>query len=526
MSGRSIRRAISTFASLGLVLAFGAAAPPPAGAAGTGLETLEKQVREFTLPNGLKFIVVERHEAPVFSYQTVVNSGSADDRLGATGLAHMMEHMAFKGTNVVGTRDWAAEKAAMDRVETAWNALHAERDKAARADTAALQRLAQAFGAAQEKAQEYVVPNESDRILEAAGAQNVNASTSDDVTRYFYSIPSNRLELWALMEGARMSHPVFREFYKERDVVYEERRMRTESSPVGRLIDEFIHAGFVAHPYQFGGIGFPSDIHAFSRTEGEEFFRRHYVARNMTVAVVGDVTLDALRKQAETYFGEVSNGPPPPPIDVIEPEQRAERRVILEDVAQPMFAVAWHIPAVTDPSYAACEALVDLLAGGDYARLNKVLVKERKVAVQVQGFTGFPGEKYPNLMGFFVVPAAGQDPARVEAALYDLLDQIEHKSPFTADELHGYQVRVRADRIRGADSNGTLAENLATYQTLHGDWREFFREQERVQSLTVGDLMNVMSQRMVRSNRTVGMIVNPKSPAAPGRSAATPRAAR
>lgn len=514
MSGRSRRGTISILVLLTLAVAL-CAGVPCAGAAGTGLETLEKQVREFTLPNGLRFIVVERHGAPVFSYQIVVNSGSADDRLGATGLAHMMEHMAFKGTSVVGTRNWPAEKAALDGVEAAWNALHAEQRKRAAADTTTLARLRAAFAAAQEKAQSFVVPNEADQILESSGAQNVNASTSDDVTRYFYSIPSNRIELWALMEGARMTRPVFREFYQERDVVYEERRMRTESSPVGRLIDEFVHAAYVAHPYSFGGIGFPSDLRSFSRVEGEEFYRRHYVARNMTVTVVGDVTVEALRPLAERYFGEVSSGPPPPPIEVVEPEQRAERRVILEDAAQPMLAVAWHIPAVTDPSYAACEALVDLLAGGDYARLNKVLVKEKKVAVQVQGFTGFPGEKYPNLMGFFVVPAAGQDPVKVEAALDAVLAQVQTRAPITAEELHGYQVRERADRIRGVESNDQLAEGLATAQTLHGDWREFFREQERIQALTVGDLMNVMTEHMVRRNRTVGMIVNPKPAAAP-----------
>jgi predicted Zn-dependent peptidase len=493
-----------------------ALAKAAAGRVRTGLENLEAGVRQFTLANGLTFIVVERHQAPVFSFETVVNAGSANDHLGTTGLAHMMEHMAFKGTAVVGTKDYAAEKPLLDREEAAWGALLGERRKGAAADTTRLARLAKEFGAAQEAAHAYVVSNGFQKVLESAGAQNWNAFTANDVTAYLYSLPSNRLELWALMEGGRMAHPVFREFYKERDVVYEERRMSVESSPLGRLFDEFIHAAFVAHPYGFGGIGFPSDLHTFSRTQGEEYFRSHYVAPNMTVCVVGDVTVDAVRKVAEQYFSDVPAGPMPPPIDTVEPEQTAERRVILEEQSQPIVLIGWHIPAATDPSTPAYRALADLLAGGNYSRLYKRLVKEAKVAVRVQGFTGEPGEKYPNLLGLLVVPATGRDPEKVERAVYDVLDEIRTKAPFTADELAGYKVRRRAERVEAVEENANLAEALAMDQTLYGNWHEFFREQERVQSLTPADVLDAMTRALVRSNRTVGLIENPAKPAAQG----------
>src|SRR5512143_601000 len=212
-------------------------APAPAPVK-TGLENLEKKVQEFTLANGLKFIVVERHNAPVFSFQTVVNSGSANEQVGTTGLAHMMEHMAFKGTTVVGTKDWKAEKPRLDAEERSWDALLAERRKGFRADTARLRGLQESFTAAREAAREEVETNQFSIIIEQAGGQGINAFTAEDITAYFYSLPSNRLELWALMEGGRFTHPVFREFYKERDVVYEERRMRIESSPFGRLYME------------------------------------------------------------------------------------------------------------------------------------------------------------------------------------------------------------------------------------------------------------------------------------------------
>jgi len=490
-------------------------APAPKGAAKpaapkrTGLETLEKQVRMFTLANGLPFIVVERHDAPVFSFATVVNAGAANDQIGTTGIAHMMEHMAFKGTEIVGTRDYAGEAGLLAEEEKGWDALLAERRKGARADSARLASLDQSFKNTQEKAREKVVSNGYTTLIEQNGGRGVNAFTSNDVTAYFYSLPSNRFELWALMEGGRMAHPVFREFYKERDVVYEERRMRYESSPTGRLFLEFVTAAFQAHPYGFGGIGFPSDLKTFSRTEGEEFYRRHYVAKNLCVALVGDVKEEEAKQNAERYWSDLSDAPAPPPIDTVEPQQKAERRVIIEDPAQPFIFIGWHCPAGTDPTFPAYEALGSLLAGGDFARLNKRLVKEKKIAVQLQATPGFPGQKYPNLFILVVVPAAGQDPLAVEQEVYLALGEVQ-TSGFTEEELDGYKVRTRAQKISEVESNSGLALQLAQAQIFYGDWHEWFRETERVQALTLGDLKSAMEKTLVKSNRTVGMIVNAK----------------
>jgi predicted Zn-dependent peptidase len=486
-------------------------APAASSSIRTGLENLERQVREFKLANGLEFIVVERHVAPVFSFQTVVNAGSADDAVGTTGLAHMMEHMAFKGTPIVGTKDYPAEQASLDKEEAAWQALLAERRKGIHADSSRLKSLDKAFGDAQAASRQYVISNQFSKVLEQAGAQGMNASTATDFTNYFYSLPSNRLELWALMEGGRLAHPVFREFYKERDVVYEERRMSTESSPIGRLVQEFIYAAYVAHPYGFGGIGHPSDLKTFSRTQGDQFFRSHYVAKAMTVAVVGDVSMTQVQSLAQKYFSDISDAPPAPPVDTVEPEQHAERRVTLEESSQPLMLIGWHIPAVTDPSYAAYRALTDVLAGGDFARLNKVLVKEKKIVTQIQAFTGFPGEKYPSMFALFAVPASGQDPLKVEQAIMDVIHEAMTTKPITAEELAGYKVRVKAQKIAAAESNASLAGELAMAQTLYGDWHQFFREQERVQRLKPADLAAAMDRSFRNSNRTEAMIVNPKA---------------
>jgi predicted Zn-dependent peptidase len=467
----------------------------------------------YTTPGFQNF---ERHDAPVFSFMTVVNAGSVDNPFGATGLAHMMEHMAFKGTALVGTKDYDGERPLLDAEEKAWQAFFAERQKGARADTAKLAALERAFAEARDAARAKVETNEFSALLERNGVQGLNAFTAMDITAYLYSRPSNRLELWALLEGSRMAHPVFREFYTERDVVYEERRMRYESSPFGRLLWEFWTNSFIAHPYGRTGIGYPSDLQSFSRTQGEEFYRQHYVGKNITVGVVGDVTLEDLKANATKYFADIPDTPPPPPIVTVEPEQRAERRVILEDKAQPQIMIGWHIPAASDPSYRAHAAAADLLGGGDYSRLHKALVKEKKVAVRVSAQTGFPGEKHPNSLLVLVVPAAGQDPLAVEEEVYRAIEEAMGPKPFTQEELDGYKVRTRAQMVRVAQSNSGLASELAQAQTIHGDWREFFRGAQRVQALTLTDLQAAMKEALRANNRTVAMIVPPKTTDAVG----------
>jgi predicted Zn-dependent peptidase len=491
----------------------GAAGPAPAA---TGLENLEKQVQEFQLENGVRFLLVRRSQAPVFSFQTVVNAGAANDQIGTTGIAHMMEHMAFKGTARVGTRNAKEEEKALAEEEKAWNALLAERRKGARADSTKLRQLEAAFEQAKEKAEGYVVSNAFGRLLEENGSQGLNAFTASDITAYQYSLPSNRLELWALLEGSRMAFPVFREFYTERDVVFEERRMRVESSPIGRLFNEFLHTAYVAHPYGIGGIGYASDLTTFTRTEGEEFYRTYYVGPNMAVAVVGDVRLEDLERYAKKYWSDVPSGPLPAGIDTVEPEQKSERRVIQVDPSQPVLVIAWHIPAATDPSYRVYEALASVLGGGDYARLHKRLVKEKKMAVQAQAFAGLPGNKYPSLLGVFVVPAAGQDPVEVEKEVYALLEEIQTTAPFTQEEVDGWRVRERAQTISACEDNSDLALQLASHEMIFGDWREFFRQQERAQAVTADQVMAAMKERLTRMNRTVGMIVNSEEDAASG----------
>src|ERR1700739_3753199 len=268
------------------------------------LASFEKRVTTKVLPNGLTLIICERPEAPVFSYFTIVDAGDANDPGGESGLAHMFEHLAFKGTKDIGTTDYAAEKVALEKVEAAYAAYDSEYRKRVGQDPAKLKQLHEAFLAAQKDAEQYVIPNEFTEIAEANGASGLNAETSLDATQYFWSMPANRLQLWAYMESDRIANPVPREFYKERDVVMEERRMRVDSDPVGRMTEQFLAAAYVAHPYHRPNVGWESELSQITATEAEAFHKTYYVPANIMIAVVGDVKPGDMA-MLEQYFGAI-----------------------------------------------------------------------------------------------------------------------------------------------------------------------------------------------------------------------------
>src|SRR5581483_3970650 len=313
------------------------------------LAAFEKKVTVKKLPNGLTFIVIQRPEAPVFSFTTLVDSGSVQDPKDKTGLAHMFEHMAFKGTDKIGTTDYAKEKVALENVEKAYSAYDAEREKRIGRDPKKLEELEKAWKDAIAEADKYVKRNEFGQIVEANGGEDLNAFTNYDETAYQYSLPANRVQLWAYLESQRFLHPVMREFYKERDVVIEERRMRTDSQPIGRLVEQFLEAAFVTFPYHRPTVGWYSDLTAFSATDALNFFHAHYIPANMVVAIAGDVDPAQVMPLADKYFGQLPATPKPEPMATEEPPQNSERQVILREATQPFYIEGYHRPDYRDP---------------------------------------------------------------------------------------------------------------------------------------------------------------------------------
>lgn len=469
------------------------------------LASFEKRTQVRKLDNGLTVILLERHDAPVFSYATVINAGSAQEVPGITGLAHMFEHMAFKGSDRVGSKDWNAERAALAKVEEAYAAYDRARRAETNRDEARVKQLEQAWKDAIAEADKHMTNDEFSQIVDRAGGVGMNAFTASDITAYFFSMPSNRFELWAYMESERFRQPVFRQFYKERDVVMEERRMRIESSPFGRLLEQFVSTAFVAHPYGSLGIGWPSDLQSFSATDAEVFAKKYYVPSNMVVSIVGDVNPVEAWPIIEKYFGRLPKAPVPDALRTVEPPQTAERTVTLRETSQPLYAEGYHRPAVTHPDDNVYDVISMLMSSGRTSRLYRSLVRDKKIAAQAAGFNGFPGEKYPNLFMFYGVTTPGHTPDELAEGIRAEIERLKTED-VPAAELQSVKTRVKAGVLRQLADNSGLALQLATYHTIYGDWREIFREIDGIDKVTAADVKRVANETFVPGNRTVAKL--------------------
>ncbi len=481
------------------------------------LASFEKRITTKVLPNGLTLIVCERPEAPVFSFYTIVDAGDANDPGGQSGLAHMFEHLAFKGTKDIGTKDYAAEKVALEKVEKANAAYQYEFRKRIGRDPEKVKQLHADFEAAVKDAQQYVVPNQFTQMAEENGATGVNASTSLDSTQYFWSMPANRFQLWAYMESDRIANPVPREFYKERDVVMEERRMRTDSNPIGKMVEQFLAVAYVAHPYHRPNVGWAAEISQVTATEAESFHRTYYVPGNMVIAVAGDLKADTVMPVLEKYFGAIPSGPKPEDYTTPEPVQTDERSVTLKGPTQPLYLEGYHKPDYRDPDDAVYDAISDILSNGRTSRLYRSLVRDQQISAQAEGFSGFPGNKYPGLFAFFAVPLPGHTPQQMADAIHKEIDKLK-TSDVSDEELAMFKTRSRADLLRGLGSNQGLAEQLAIYQLRYGDWRELFQQLDRIDKVSKADIRRVSNKVFTPKNRTYAMIEfqPPQGPAAAG----------
>ncbi len=477
----------------------------PKSAEAQDLAAFEKRITEFTLDNGLKFLVLERHEAPVVSFHIYADVGAVDEVKGITGMAHLFEHMAFKGTKTIGTKDYQAETTAMAKIDELFLALKTERRKGEQTDKGRLEQLQNQFKEAQEKAQEFLVHDEYEEAFSREGSSGFNAGTGQDVTQYIVSLPSNKIELWMSLESDRFFNPVLREFYKEKDVVMEERRLSTESQPVGRLLEEFLAIAYKAHPYGEPIVGHMSDLETLTRPEAEEFFKKYYSPSNLTVAIVGDMDPQEVRELAQKYFNRIPSGPKPDPVETVEPPQLGQRRVIMQDSAQPFVLIGYHKPSINHPDNAVFDAITEIVGTGRTSRLYKSLVKEKRIAVAASGFPGMPGNKYPSLFLFYAVPARGHTNQVCEEAIYAEIDKLKTE-PVLPEELEKAKTRSRAGLIRQLASNSGLASLLTFYEVITGDWRNLFKQLDDIDKVTAEDIQRVAKKYFTTKNQTVGII--------------------
>jgi predicted Zn-dependent peptidase len=480
----------------------------PAAMLGQNLADIEKRVTEFKLANGITFVVYERHQAPIVSFFSRVNAGSADDPKGQAGLAHMFEHMAFKGTKSVGTLNLAAETKAMEAVEAAYDALTTERNKGRQSSPDKIKELDASLKKAIENANGFVDKERFTKVLEENGAVGLNAFTSLDETAYIMSMPANKLELWFAMEADRFINPVFREFYNERGVIREEYRQRVESDPIGRLIYEMLTVAFSTSPYRTHPAGVPSDIESYRHADAVAFRKEYYVPSNIVIGIAGDVDPVEVKRLAEKYFAKMTGGPKPTGIMTKENEQQGEKRLSVESPSQPVVAIGYKRPSALDPEDVMFDVLSTLLGSGRTSFLYKELVQDKKIALQAQAIASFPGSRRDSLFLVFVVPNAGKSTEECEKAAYEIFERLKTEK-VSEDQLKRVKTQLRAQLIRGLDSNSGMAQNLATSAALFGDWRMLFKQLDDIEKVTADDVMTAAKKYFVAKSRTVASTVQP-----------------
>lgn len=475
----------------------------PAAAQEPGGENLP--VVEHTLPNGMRFLVLERRGAPTASFVVQYDVGSVNEALGYTGIAHMLEHMLFKGTATVGTRDLEAERALFPVMDAVNDSIRMKRARVEQADSARIARLERRLLALEDSARAFIVANELDRIFTRNGARGLNAATDNEATYYFVELPANRAQLWFVLEADRMRNPVFREFYRERDVVAEERRMRVETQPGGLLGEAFLAAAYRVHPYGVPAVGHMADIRNFSRRQVEEYYRRYYGPNNAVVAIVGDIAADSMVAWADRYFGPIPAGEEPRPVLAEEPPQRGERRVEVVFDAEPQLMIGWHVVSERHADHPALSMLASVLTGGRTTRLYRRMVQAERIATSVTSGM-MPGDRYPALFVISATPRAPHTPAELERVIYEELERLATEPPEPL-ELQRVRNQIEAGEVRRLRSNFGLAFQLAGSATKYGDWRATFRLARRLQAVEREDVRHVVRSYLTRENRTVATLV-------------------
>lgn len=467
-------------------------------------------VVERELANGMRFLVLPREGAPTVSFVVQYRTGSVDEVPGSTGIAHLLEHLLFKGTTTVGTRDPESERDLFRRMDPLQDTILALRAAARHlhADTADVARriraLRDSIRVLEDSARAFTVPNEFHEILTRNGARGLNATTTSESTSYYVELPANRTRLWFVLEADRMRNPVFREFYAERDVVLEERRTRVEDDPGGRLYLTHLGAAYRVHPYRIPVIGYASDVANLTRRRVREHYRRYYGPENAVVAVVGDVDPGRIVEWAEAYFGPIPRGEASPPVLVEEPPQRGERRVEVVFDAEPAVRIGWHVPDGFHRDMPALVVLSNLLAGGRTSRLHRRLVRDERLATFVTASLG-PGVRFPELFTVHAQPRHPHAPAELEAAIYEELGRLAETPP-TGRELLRVRNQIEAGSVRRLRSNLGLAFQLAESATAYGDWRATFRFFSALQAVTPEDVQRVARTYFGKENRTVATL--------------------
>ena len=473
-------------------------------------------VTELTLSNGMKLLLVPRHDDPSVSGGWVAHVGSANETVGITGIAHLFEHMMFKGTPTIGTKDYPKDLEIINAQEKVRGEMRAEEVK-----LRAMQRkgeiedwqkpesksvhwkeLEKQFDALVKQQRDLMVKDEFDRVYTTAGGSGMNAFTSTDMTAYFITVPANKLELYMWMESERLLHPVFREFYSERDVVFEERRMRTEATPMGRIGEAFEGLVWESHPYGWPTVGWPSDIPSISKAQADAFYSIYYAPQNITLILVGDFDPEQAKSRAEHYFGRIPRGKQDAP-DVVTQEikQAGEKRLYGEADANPSVDIIWHtVPFGHKDSYA-LRVLAQVLSTKT-GRLYKGLVLGSQLGTDVSADQG--SRKWAGYFDISGEVREGHTPEELEQGVYAEVEKLKNEV-VSDQELQKVKNNFAAGEYRRLGSNSSILHSLMQVEG-EGDWREINEAGPKIQAVTPADLQRVAKAYFTKENRSVAIV--------------------
>jgi len=483
------------------------AAPAPRAA---GLK-----VEEHFLSNGMKLLLIPRHLSPTVAGGWVAHVGSVNERPGITGISHLFEHMMFKGSHVIGTRDYAKDERLIDEQERVQDQIREELSKMRAAQrrgeiedmtkpeakTERYKQLEARFDSLVSEQRANMIKNEFDLVFTKNGATGMNAFTAEDMTFYFETVPANKLELWFWMESDRLKNRVFREFYSERDVVYEERRRSVESTPLGKFQVSFDAVFWDSSPYSWPVIGWPSDVAAITKAQADDYYSQFYAPRNLTAILVGDFDPKQALAMAEKYLGSIPAGTRPvPEMITSETKQLAEKRFYGEAETNPAVTMRWHVPAFVNRDVPALEVLSQVLSSNT-GRLYRSLVLDKKIATSA--FANNDARKYEGVFEVRAEAKEGHTPEELETAIDAELTRLQ-KEPVPTDEMQSVKNRYLAAAYRQLSSNFSV---MIRYGVADGtaSWRRADEVDDAVQTVTPADVQRVATTYFTKENRAVAI---------------------
>lgn len=467
----------------------------------------EKNVIERKLKNGITLIMINRGYSPIVSLHIAFKVGSSDESYNTQGAAHILEHMLFKGTDRLGTKEYDNEKKLLDRIEALGETL--DRLKLQNPGNRGIAELEKELQELQDEHAQYVISSPYDKLYTSMGGVGFNASTSTDMTGYYIDLPSERIESWAEIESERLRKPVFREYYLERNNILEERLMRYGANGRGFLSEAFYATAFSAHPYRHPIIGWESSIKYMSINDIKRFYNEYYIPSRMTITIVGKHDPDKTYAVIKKHFENIEVKPEPGEIKVIEPPQSGGKRVEVFFNARPLLMMGWKKPAAPHKDDYVFDMLSSVLGDGRSSRLHKALVLDKKIATSVFAWNGAPGSRYDNMFIIYASPSEGVRPEDVEAEI--LLEIRKIRDEIKPEELEKVRNQMESSFIFMLDNNDGIAHQLSYYQTVSGNWRYIADYMKNISGITSQSIHSVIDRYINDKNRTTAILRDSRS---------------